>query len=137
MRYEHRILTLGLAAGLAGSALSFFLLWQTTNTQRLTPGGSDPVYLAGYGVHDSQQGGLSAADLIESAGSVAGGRSFAAGPGARFDDGARRGDREANALTESLREQRLRAMEAMALLRKLSRRLTWRCSASTAMGGCN
>ena len=29
MKYEHRILTLGFVAGLGGSAMSFFLLWQS------------------------------------------------------------------------------------------------------------
>jgi two-component system, NtrC family, nitrogen regulation sensor histidine kinase NtrY len=121
MKYEHRILTLALVAGLAGSALSLLLLWQGTYSMQ-TRGMLSALVLFLW---------LATAFIIRNKvvfplrtlsnllGALREGDYSLRIRGARFDDALGEVIWEANALTASLREQRLRAMEAMALLRKI------------------
>ena len=121
MRYEHRILTLGLTAGLAGSAMSFFLLWQCDYEvqTRLTLAALILfIWLAtAFAIRNKVVFPLRT--LSNLLGALREGDYSLRARGARLDDALGEAIWEVNALTESLREQRLRAMEAMALLRKI------------------
>jgi PAS domain S-box-containing protein len=121
MKYERRILTLGLTAGLAGSGMSLFLLWQcnyTTQTRLTLAGLILFAWLATvFSLHAKVVFPLrTLSNLI---GALREGDYSLRIRGARYDDALGEVIWEANALTASLREQRLRAMEAMALLRKI------------------
>jgi len=121
MKYEHRILTLGLTAGLAGSAMSFFLLWQcdyATQTRLTLAALILFLWLATAFVIRSKVA-FPLRTLSNLLGALREGDYSLRARGARYDDALGEVIWEANALTESLREQRLRAMEAMALLRKI------------------
>jgi len=121
MRYEHRILTLGFAAGLAGSVMSFVLLWQSSyETQtRLTLAGLILFIWVATAFIIRNKVVFPLRTLSNLLGALREGDYSLRVRGARFDDALGEVIWEANALTESLREQRLRAMEAMALLRKI------------------
>ena len=121
MKYEHRILTLGLTAGLAGSVMSFFLLWQCDYEvqTRLTLAALILfIWLAtAFAIRNKVVFPLRT--LSNLLGALREGDYSLRARGARLDDALGEAIWEVNALTESLREQRLRAMEAMALLRKI------------------
>ncbi len=121
MKYEHRILTLGLTAGLAGSAMSFFLLWQSdyTTQTRLTLAGLILFIWVATAFTIRSKVVFPLRTLSNLLGALREGDYSLRVRGARFDDALGEVIWEANALTELLREQRLRAMEAMALLRKI------------------
>lgn len=121
LKYEHRVLLLGLMAGLAGTVTSFFLLWHgdyTTRT-RVTLG----ILLA--------LAWLAAPFMIRSStvfplrtlsnllGALREGDYSLRAKGACLGDALGETIWEANALAESLREERLGALEATALLRKI------------------
>ena len=121
MKYEHRILTLGFVAGLGGSVLSIFLLWQcdySTQT-RLTLAGLILFLWLATALAIRNKVAFPLRTLSNLLGALREGDYSLRIRGARFDDALGEVIWEVNALTESLREQRLRAMEAMALLRKI------------------
>jgi len=121
MKYEHRILTLGLVAGLAGSGLSLFLLWQcdySTQT-RLTFAGLILFIWLATALTLRNKVAFPLRTLSNLIGALREGDYSLRIRGARLDDALGEVIWEVNALTASLREQRLRAMEAMALLRKI------------------
>ncbi len=121
MKYEHRILTLGLVAGLAGSALSFFLLWQCDYQvqTRLTLAALILFIWVTTAFILRDKVAFPLRTLSNLLGALREGDYSLRARGARPDDALGEVIWEVNALTESLREQRLRAMEAMALLRKI------------------
>lgn len=121
MKYEHRILTLGFVAGLGGSALSFFLLWQSDySTQtRLTLAALVLFVWVTTALVLRDKVAFPLRTLSNLLGALREGDYSLRARGARPDDALGEVIWEVNALTESLREQRLRAMEAMALLRKI------------------
>jgi two-component system nitrogen regulation sensor histidine kinase NtrY len=121
MRYEHRILILGFAAGLAGSLTSFVLLWSCdfTVSTRLTLAALIVFawLIAVLSLHSRVAFPLrTLANLI---GALREGDYSLRVRGARTDDAMGELIWEVNALAGFLREQRLGAMEAMALLRKI------------------
>jgi two-component system nitrogen regulation sensor histidine kinase NtrY len=121
MRYEHRILMLGLIAGLAGSAMSLFLLWQcdfSTQT-RLTCAALILFLWLTTAFSLRNKVAFPLRTLSNLLGALREGDYSLRIRGARLDDALGEVIWEVNALTASLREQRLRAMEAMALLRKI------------------
>ncbi|MCX5644857.1 MAG: ATP-binding protein [Phycisphaerae bacterium] len=121
MKYEHRILTLGLVAGLAGSAMSFFLLWQRDYQvqTRLTLAALVLFIWVTTAFILRDKVAFPLRTLSNLLGALREGDYSLRARGARPDDALGEVIWEVNALTESLREQRLRAMEAMALLRKI------------------
>jgi two-component system nitrogen regulation sensor histidine kinase NtrY len=121
MRYEHRILTLGLTAGLAGSVLSLFLLWQCdfTGQMRLTLAGLILFLWVATTFSLRAKVAFPLRTLSNLLGALREGDYSLRLRGARLDDALGEVIWEVNALTASLREQRLRALEAMALLRKI------------------
>jgi two-component system nitrogen regulation sensor histidine kinase NtrY len=121
MKYEHRILTLGLVAGLAGSVVSLLLLWRgsySTQTRLMLSALILFLWLAAAFIIRNKVV-FPLRTLSNLLGALREGDYSLRIRGARFDDALGEVIWEANALTESLREQRLRAMEAMALLRKI------------------
>jgi len=121
MKYEHRILTLAFAAGLAGSVTAFFLLWQcdyTTRT-RLTMGVLIAIAWLGAVLALQNKVVFPLRTLSNLLGALREGDYSLRIKGARFDDAMGELIWEANALAGFLREQRLGAMEATALLRKI------------------
>lgn len=121
MKYEHRILTLALVAGAAGSALSLLLVWQcdySAQTRAMLSGLILFLWLSTAFIIRSKVV-FPLRTLSNLVGALREGDYSLRIRGARFDDALGEVIWEANALTESLREQRLRALEAMALLRKI------------------
>ena len=121
MKYEHRILILGFAAGLAGSVTSFFLLWLCDLTIRTRVTLAVLILFAWLvavlALHSRVVFPLrTLSNLI---GALREGDYSLRARGARLDDAMGELIWEANALAGFLREQRLGAMEAMALLRKI------------------
>jgi two-component system, NtrC family, nitrogen regulation sensor histidine kinase NtrY len=121
MKYEYRILTLGLVIGLTGSAMSVFLLWQcdyTTQT-RVTLVALILFTWVTTAFLLRSKVAFPLRTLSNLLGALREDDYSLRVRGARLDDALGEVIWEVNALTESLREQRLRAMEAMALLRKI------------------
>jgi two-component system, NtrC family, nitrogen regulation sensor histidine kinase NtrY len=125
MKYEHRILALGLLPGLAGSAMSFFLLWYGEYTFRTQVTLTLLIGFVWIGAAFALQGKIafSLRTLSNLLGALREGDYSLRVRGARLDDAMGELIWEANALAGSLREQRLGAMEAMALLRKILARI--------------
>jgi len=121
MKYEHRILTLGFTAGLAGSVTAFFLLWQCDYTvrTRLTFGILIVIAWLGTALTLQNKVVFPLRTLSNLLGALREGDYSLRIKGARLDDAMGELIWEANALAGFLREQRLGAMEAMALLRKV------------------
>lgn len=121
MRYEHRILFLGTAAGLAGSAMSFFLLWQCDYTIRTRVTLAVVIVFAWLVSVLSLHGKVvfPLRTLSNLLGALREGDYSLRIKGARTDDAMGELIWEANALAGFLREQRLGALEATALLRKV------------------
>ncbi len=121
MKYEHRILTLGFVAGLAGSVMSLLLLWQcdySTQTRLTFAALILFIWLATvFSLRNKVAFPLRT--LSNLLGALREGDYSLRIRGARSDDALGEVIWEVNALTASLREQRLRSMEAMALLRKI------------------
>jgi len=121
MKYEHRILILGFAAGLAGSLVSFVLLWQCDFTNRTRIALVILILfawlIAVLSLHSRVVFPLRT--LSNLLGALREGDYSLRVKGARPDDAMGELIWEANALAGFLREQRLGAMEAMALLRKI------------------
>ena len=121
MKYEHRILTLGLLAGLAGSAMSFFLLWDSGYAVRtqLTLGVLITIFWVGVAFTIQSKVVFPLRTLSNLLGALREGDYSLRARGARLNDAMGEVVWEVNALAELLREQRLGAMEATALLRKV------------------
>jgi len=121
MKYEHRILGLGFVAGLGGTALSLLLLWQSDYSAqtRLTLAGLILfTWLVTVFVIRNKVA-FPLRTLSNLLGALREGDYSLRLRGARYDDALGEVIWEVNALTASLREQRLRAMEAMALVRRM------------------
>ncbi|MBN1507536.1 MAG: hypothetical protein JW955_11860 [Sedimentisphaerales bacterium] len=121
MKYEHRILTLGLLAGLAGSVMSFFLLWDSGYAVRtqVTLGLIIMIFWVSVAFTIQSKVVFPLRTLSNLLGALREGDYSLRARGARLDDAMGEVVWEVNALAESLREQRLGAMEATALLRKV------------------
>lgn len=121
MKYEHRILLFGMAAGLVGSLTSFFLLWQCDYSVR-TRVTLAALIVFGWVVAVLILHGkivFPLRTLSNLLGALREGDYSLRVKGARNDDAMGELIWEANALAGFLREQRLGAMEASALLRKV------------------
>ncbi len=121
MKYEHRILALGLLAGLAGSMTSFFLLWDSGYALRtqVTLGVLITAVWVGVAFTLQSRVVFPLRTLSNLLGALREGDYSLRARGARLDDALGEVVWEVNALADSLREQRLGAMEATALLRKV------------------
>jgi len=121
MKYEHRILILGFGAGLAGSLASLVLLWQCDFTikTRLTLAGLIIFTWVATVLSLHSRIVFPLRTLSNLLGALREGDYSLRVRGARVDDAMGELIWEANALAGFLREQRLGAMEAMALLRKI------------------
>jgi two-component system nitrogen regulation sensor histidine kinase NtrY len=121
MRYEHRILALGLLAGLAGSTMSFFLLWDSNYALRtqVTLGVLITAVWVGAAFALQSRVVFPLRTLSNLLGALREGDYSLRARGARLNDAMGEVIWEVNALADSLREQRLGAMEATALLRKV------------------
>ncbi|MGE5294039.1 MAG: sensor histidine kinase [Solirubrobacterales bacterium] len=121
MKYEHRILLFGMGAGLAGSLTSFFLLWQCDYSVRTRVTLAVLIVfgwvVAVLALHNKIVFPLRT--LSNLLGALREGDYSLRVKGARTDDALGELIWEANALAGFLREQRLGAMEASALLRKV------------------
>ncbi|MBZ5542505.1 MAG: PAS domain-containing sensor histidine kinase [Acidobacteriia bacterium] len=119
--YERRILLLGLAAGLPGTALGLTLLWTGDYSARLQWTLTVLVGCVWLGIATALEGQVvrplqTLSNLLEAL--REGDYSFRA-RGWRRTDSLGEVMREANALADALREQRLGAVEATALLQKV------------------
>jgi two-component system nitrogen regulation sensor histidine kinase NtrY len=121
MKYEHRILILGLLAGLTGSAMSFILLWTSPYSMQTRVTLTVLIVLAWAGMAFMLRDKIvfPLRTLSNLLGALREGDYSLRMRGARLDDAMGEVIWEANALTGLLREQRLGAMEATALLRKV------------------
>jgi nitrogen fixation/metabolism regulation signal transduction histidine kinase len=121
MKYEYRILLLGMAAGLAGSLASFFLLWQSDYTVRTRVTLAALIVFAWVAAVLALHGRVvfPLRTLSNLLGALREGDYSLRVKGARTDDAMGELIWEANALAEFLRERRLGALEATALLRKV------------------
>lgn len=121
MKYEHRILALGLLAGLAGSVTSFVLLWDSGYAVRtqVTLGAMITAVWVGAAFALRGKVVFPLRTLSNLLGALREGDYSLRARGARLDDALGEAVWEVNALAESLREQRLHALEATALLRKV------------------
>jgi len=121
MKYEHRILTLGLLAGLAGSTTSFFLLWDSSYAVRtqVTLGVLITIVWVGVAFTIQSKVVFPLRTLSNLLGALREGDYSLRARGARLNDALGEVVWEVNALADSLREQRLGALEATALLRKV------------------
>lgn len=120
LKYEHCILGLGLMTGLAGSGISFFLLWNSdyTNAARWTLTILIVLTWLGFAFAIKQKVVFPLRTVSSLLGALREGDYSLRARGARPGDSLGEVIWEANALAELLREQRLGAMEATALLRK-------------------
>lgn len=121
LKYEHRVLLLGLMAGLAGTVASFFLLWHgdyTTRT-RLTLGILLAIAWLAAPFMIRSSAAFPLRTLSNLLGALREGDYSLRAKGACLGDALGEAIWEANALAESLREERLGALEATALLRKI------------------
>jgi nitrogen fixation/metabolism regulation signal transduction histidine kinase len=121
MKHEHRILTLGLTAGLAGSVTSFVLLWNSAYAMQTRLTLTVLIALAWLGAAFALRSKVvfPLRTLSNLLGALREGDYSLRVRGARPNDALGEVIWEANALAESLHEQRLGAMEATALLRKV------------------
>jgi nitrogen fixation/metabolism regulation signal transduction histidine kinase len=121
MKYERRILTLGLLAGLAGSVMSFFLLLDSGYTVRtqVTLGLVIAIFWVSVAFTIQSKVVFPLRTLSNLLGALREGDYSLRARGARLDDAMGEVIWEVNALADLLREQRLGAMEATALLRKV------------------
>lgn len=121
MKYEHRILILGLAAGLVGSMTSLILLWQCDYALRTRVTLGILIVFAWVVAVLALRNKIvfPLRTLSNLLGALREGDYSLRIKGARGDDAMGELIWEANALAGFLREQRLGAMEAMALLRKI------------------
>lgn len=121
MKYERRILFLGATAGLAGTVMSLFLLWQSDYGVSTRVTLAAVIVFAWLGpvlvLHSRVVFPLRT--LSNLLGALREGDYSLRIRGGRTDDAMGELIWEANALAGFLREQRLGAMEAMALLRKI------------------
>jgi two-component system nitrogen regulation sensor histidine kinase NtrY len=121
MKYEHRILALGLLAGSAGTLVSMFLLWQGDYAAWMRLTLTLFLLLVWVGVAFALRGRVvfplrTLSNLI---GALREGDYSLRARGACPGDALGEVIWEVNALAESLHEQRLGALEATALLRKV------------------
>jgi two-component system nitrogen regulation sensor histidine kinase NtrY len=121
LKYEHRILILGLMTGLAGSATSFFLLWDSGYSPgtRLTLTVLITLIWLGSAFTIKNKVVFPLRTLSNLLGALREGDYSLRARGARHGDSLGEVMWEANALAELLRGQRLGAMEATVLLRKI------------------
>ena len=121
MKYEHRIVVLGLLAGLAGSATAFILLWMSAHTMRTCVTATVLITVVWVSVAFTIQSKVvfPLRTLSNLLGALREGDYSLRARGARMNDALGEVIWEVNALADSLREQRLGAMEATALLRKV------------------
>lgn len=121
MKYEHRILILALMAGFVGSAISLLLLWTADYTIRVRFALTLLILLAWLGFAFALKAKVvfPLRTLSNLLGALREGDYTLQARGARHGDALGEIILEVNALAESLREQRLGAVEAMALLRKI------------------
>ncbi len=121
LKYEHRVLLLGLLAGLAGTVTSFVLLWHgdyTTRTRLTLVILLAIAWLAApFMIRSSVVFPLRT--LSNLLGALRERDYSLRAKGAYLGDALGETIWEANALAESLREERLGALEATALLRKI------------------
>ncbi|MFC1605166.1 PAS domain-containing sensor histidine kinase [Planctomycetota bacterium] len=121
MKYEHRILIFALMTGLVGSVMSLLLLWSAGYTIRIQLALTLLILLAWLGLPFTLKSKVvfPLRTLSNLLGALREGDYSLQARGASHDDALGEVILEANALAESLREQRLGAIEAMALLRKI------------------
>ena len=121
MKYEHRILIFALMTGLAGTVISLLLLWSSDYTIRIQLALTLLILLAWLGLAFTLKSKVvfPLRTLSNLLGALREGDYSLQARGACYDDALGEVILEANALAESLREQRLGAIEAMALLRKI------------------
>jgi nitrogen fixation/metabolism regulation signal transduction histidine kinase len=121
MKYEHRILILALMIGLTGSVISLLLLWSADYTTRIQLALTLLILLTWLGLAFTLKSKVvfPLRTLSNLLGALREGDYSLQAKGARHDDALGEVMLEANALAESFREQRLGAIEAMALLRKI------------------
>ena len=121
MRHEHRILALGLLAGLVGSLMSLFLLWQGDYTARTRLVLTVVLMLAWVGMPFALRSHIvfPLRTLSNLLGALREGDYSLRARGACSGDALGEVIAEVNALAEALHEQRLGALEATALLRKV------------------
>jgi nitrogen fixation/metabolism regulation signal transduction histidine kinase len=121
LKYEHRILLLAALAGLAGSAVALFLLWTSayeTGTRASVTAVIVLLWLAAA-VALKNRVVFPLRTLSNLLGALREGDYSLRLRGARRDDSLGELILEANALAASMREQRLGALEATALLRRI------------------
>jgi two-component system nitrogen regulation sensor histidine kinase NtrY len=121
MKYEHRILTFALTTGLVGSVISLLLLWSTDYTTRTRLALTLLILLSWLGFTFALKAKVvfPLRTLSNLLGALREGDYSLQARGARYGDALGEVISEINALAESLREQRLGAIEATALLRKI------------------
>jgi two-component system nitrogen regulation sensor histidine kinase NtrY len=121
MKYEHRILTLGLAAGLTGSLLSLVLLWTGDYTVRTRLTLMALLLFAWVAVAFAIKNKVvfPLRTLSNLLGALREGDYSLRARGGCLGDAMGEVIWEVNALGDALREQRLEALEATALLRKV------------------
>ena len=121
MKYEQRILIFALMTGLVGSVISLLLLWSADYTTRTQLALTLLILLAWLGFTFTLKAKVvfPLRTLSNLLGALREGDYSLQARGARQGDALGEVILEVNALAESLREQRLGAIEAMALLRKI------------------
>ena len=121
MKYEHRILIFALMTGLVGSVISLLLLWSTDYTTRTRLALTLLLLLSWLGFTFALKAKVvfPLRTLSNLLGALREGDYSLQARGARYGDALGEVISEINALAESLREQRLGAIEATALLRKI------------------
>ncbi len=121
LRYEHHLIILGLLAGLTGSLLSLVLLWQGDYAARTRLTLMLLILLVWVGAAFAIKNKVvfPLRTLSNLLGALREGDYSLRARGARLGDAMGEVIWEVNALAEALREQRLKALEATALLRKV------------------
>ncbi len=119
LSYEHRILSLAVAAGLPGSLIAMILLWTGDYSSRTvwTLGLLIVGLWLGFAISVRQRVAFSLQTLSNLRAAMREEDFSVRGRGARRDDAMGEVMIEVNSLSETLREQRLGALEAGALLR--------------------
>lgn len=121
LKYEHRILLLAVLAGLAGSGVALFLLWSSDYKTGTSVGVTAVIVLLWFGVAVAVKNSVvfPLRTLSGLLGALREGDYSLRLRGARPGDSLGEVILEANALAASMREQRLGALEATALLRRI------------------
>jgi nitrogen fixation/metabolism regulation signal transduction histidine kinase len=121
MKYEHHILIWGLPIGLVGSGVSLLLLWQADYTTRTQLALTLLILIAWlvFTIRLKAKVVFPLRTLSNLVSALSEGDYSLQVRGARRDDALGELILEVNALAESLREQRLGAIEATVLLRKI------------------